>query len=310
VSILRVATDGPPAFTGFVRDITERKEAEAALCEAHAELERRVVERTEQLSRTLARLQQEITERIQAERALEEARRSEQAHFRELDQLKSDLVAFVAHELRQPATVIAGYAELLLDERPEDLASLAPEYLSVIVSESNRLTRLMNAFLDISRIDADRPLELYIEPCDVRETVEQAVLLHQGADDRSTILTHFDPEVSTVRADRDKLLEVLLNLFSNAAKYSPSGSTMEVRVRAREAGIQFEVADHGMGISEEAMEELFTPFYRTQDARQKKILGTGLGLYLCKHLIAAHGGHIWVESEPGRGSTFFFTLPR
>jgi len=249
-------------------------------------------------------------EKTRMVRELDEAHLREQERFREMDQLKSDLIAFVSHELRVPMTSVKGYAETLLSCDVEELRVHAGEFLGHIISESDRLLRLINAFLDLSSIDAGHDVDLVPEPVEVRGLVEQAILVAETQAKRCAFAAHYGEGVVTVSADRDRLLQVLINLLSNADKYSPNGGTVEVRVTASETLARFEVADRGLGITSEALTELFTPFYRVRGGARTKIRGAGLGLCLCRHLVEAHGGEIGVESEEGKGSTFWFTVPK
>jgi len=212
--------------------------------------------------------------------------------------------------LRAPLTSVRGYAQTLQLYEPEELAAAADEFLGHIVREADRLLRLIDGFLDISTLDVGRRIELVRTPVAVEEVVATALDIARANAVHCTFAAHVAPEATTVIADRDKLLQVLINLLSNADKYSPAGGEVEVRVAADEDHIRFAVADHGLGIEPEARADLFTPFYRVRDPARRKVRGAGLGLYLCKQLVEAHGGVLGVDSEPGVGSTFWFELPR
>jgi len=242
--------------------------------------------------------------------ALEDARQREQRRFQELDQLKSDLIAFVSHELRAPLTSVRGYAQTLQLYEAEELIAAAPEFLGHIISEADRLLRLIDGFLDISTVDSGRQVELVSAPVDVRELVDSALNIVGANATHCTFAVEQEGAPAPIIADRDKLLQVLINLLSNADKYSPAGGVVTVRVRIDADRLRIEVADRGLGIRPEAKADLFTPFYRIRDPQRRKVRGAGLGLYLCKHLVEAHGGTIGVESEPGVGSTFWFEIPR
>jgi signal transduction histidine kinase len=248
-------------------------------------------------------------ERHRLRSELEEAWEREQAQFRQMDRLKSDLIAFVSHELRGPLTAIKMCAVTLLREFLEELDEDGQDWLSQINSEANRLARLIDAFLDIRQIDAGRPLELLRQRFSVPELVDEAVGIQRAAAVRCTFRTEYDGDVDTLFADRDKVLQILLNLLSNADKYSPKGGEVVLRVAPVMDGVQFAVVDQGVGIPPEVMPKLFTPFYRIQDQEEKGIRGTGLGLHLSKHLVEAHGGTLDVESTPGEGSVFSFIIP-
>jgi signal transduction histidine kinase len=227
-----------------------------------------------------------------------------------VDQLKDRLIAFASHELRTPITAVRGYAETLLLQEGDGLGGVQVELLGYIIQAADHLTRLIDGFLDVSRIDAGRPIELVKEEFDVAGMVEEAVEIVRMAGRRSDFAVEYDEGVSTLCGDRYKLLLVLINLLSNADKYSPAHSVVHVRVTTPNNAVRFAVTDEGPGIPKAVLKDLFTPFYRVSDPQQREARGTGLGLCLCKYLVEAHGGTIRVDSEPGRGTTASFTVPR
>ncbi|MGD8237521.1 MAG: ATP-binding protein [Armatimonadota bacterium] len=226
-----------------------------------------------------------------------------------MDQLKDDLIAFVSHELRTPLAAVKGYAQTLLSEDEGDAEELAKELLGNIVDSAEQLTRRIDAFLDVSKIDAGHGIDLVRHDFDVRDVVDEAIGIQRAAAARCPLETHCGEHVGTVRADRDKVLQVLANLLSNADKYSPDRGAIQVRVTVGEGEMRFAVVDQGIGIPEEALEDLFAPFYRVRDPERRKIRGTGLGLHICKLLVEAHGGRIWIDSSPGEGTRCCFTIP-
>ncbi len=226
-----------------------------------------------------------------------------------LDQLKDDLIAFVSHELRTPLAAVKGYAQTLLMQDATERNELEEELLDNIVGATEQLTRRVDAFLDVSKVDAGHEIELLRTTFDAREMVEQAVGIQIAVAVRCPFETRYDSNVGAMRGDRDKVLQVLVNLLSNADKYSPNGGTVRVDVAAGEGEVHFAVTDQGIGIPEDALEDLFEPFYRVRDPERRKIRGSGIGLHLCKRLVEAHGGRIWMESELGKGTTARFTVP-
>ena len=226
-----------------------------------------------------------------------------------VDQLKDSLLAFASHELRTPLTAVRGYAETLLLQDGEELGGLTVELLGCIIQASDHLTRLIDGFLDISRVDAGRPIELVREDFDLRGMVEEAIEIQRMAARRCDFAAQYGPGVGTARGDRYKLMLVLINLLSNADKYSPDGGVVLVEVDAEDEATRFTVTDHGTGMPAEALEHVFTPFYRLLEPRHREVRGTGLGLCLCRHLVEAHGGRIWITSEVGRGTRVQFTVP-
>lgn len=227
----------------------------------------------------------------------------------QISQMKSNLISFVTHELRAPLAVIQGYLELLSSYPIEEFINKGKDQLSTILHQVSRLTRLVRAFSDLSKIESGHGIELVREQFDLRNLVEEAVSAERIIARFCKFQTHIGPGVGKIYADEDKLLEILFNLLSNADKYSPSGGTVHIHVDQNIEGIRIAVVDPGLGISKKNFKHLFTPFYRIHSADRKKIEGSGLGLALSKIYVEAHGGKIWVESEPGKGSAFYFTVP-
>jgi signal transduction histidine kinase len=195
--------------------------------------------------------------------------------------------------------VSPGAATITDDERDE--------FLTIIRAESDRSIRLINRILNVGRIEAGRGVELILSPTDLGALARRVVDMAETLSDKHVLRIDVDEGVPQVEADCDQVAEVLLNLIGNAVKYSPDGGDVVVRVAAAEDGVCVSVADSGIGMTPEQVSRLFGRYQRVlSDA---PIAGTGLGLYLSKGIVDAHGGRIWAESEPGRGSTFFFTLP-
>lgn len=229
---------------------------------------------------------------------------------KEIDRMKTELVSMVAHELRSPLTSISGFSELLLDEGVTREQS--EEYAAIILKESNRLSELINKFLDISKIEAGKS-QVKRAPIQLREVVDKVldVNLHQAEKKQIPVSVKASPNLALVYADRDMIEQVILNLFSNAVKYSPEHATVEIRLRELPTDVLVEVEDTGYGISEEALPRIFDKFYRASDTEAvREASGTGLGLALVKEIIELHQGKISVKSELGKGSTFGFTLPK
>lgn len=223
-----------------------------------------------------------------------------------LERLKDDLVSTVSHELRTPLASLRGFAELMLTR----VFSLTQqrEFLTIIHNESKRLAQLINDFLDLQRTEAGRQ-EYHFKTIDVLAVAHETVAIFQANSNRIAIHLLREPAPPPVRADADRLRQVLLNLLSNAVKFSPHGGEITIGTRREGAAVVVWIRDQGIGIAPDALPKLFTKFFRADTKETRKIGGTGLGLALVKRIITAHGGHVWVESEPGKGSTFFFTLP-
>jgi len=228
---------------------------------------------------------------------------------RRIDQLRDTLIAFASHELRTPITAVKGYAQTALLDGTGALEETTVESLGAIIQAADHLTRLIDGFLDVSRVDAGRPIELVPEEFDIRGMVEEALEIQRMAARRSEFMACFEEGVSRLHGDRYKLLLVLTNLLANADKYS-AGGMVRVHVATSDDRLTFRVEDEGIGIPAEALGELFTPFFRVRDPKQAQTRGAGLGLYLCKHLVEAHGGEISIESEVGKGTTVSLWVPR
>jgi signal transduction histidine kinase len=228
--------------------------------------------------------------------------------FRQAEELKSTFVSVVSHELKTPVALIKGYAETLRREDADWDRQTMQESLAVIAEESDHLTHLIDSLLEASRIQAGG---LKLEPTDVHlpRLAEKVVDGFRTQTKIHTFDLDFPPEFPPVWGDPERLREVLSNLVSNAVKYSPEGGAVWVGGRVDGAGVTVYVADQGIGIPAEEQDRIFDRFHRVETGLRRSTEGTGLGLYLVKAIIEAHGGQVWVESAPGRGSIFMFTLP-
>jgi len=229
--------------------------------------------------------------------------------LRELDRTKTDMVSFVSHELRTPLATIKGFAGLLRDR---STAADGRGFADMINRQAERMYRLIDDFLNVARIDTGRDLEMHWEEiADVRPLIEEAVQSQPLAGPDHRFVVDVPPGLPLLRADPHKLYHVLLNLINNAVKYSPDGGEVRVSVTAEDNGrsLHFAVRDEGIGIRADNMQHLFKRFRRVRDGSGDRIEGTGLGLFLTRHLVQAHDGRVWAESEPQRGSTFHFVLP-
>lgn len=230
---------------------------------------------------------------------------------RELDKLKTDFISVVSHELRTPLTSIKGYTDLLLSGATGEISELQGEFLSIIQSSTTRLSNLINDILDISRIESGT-IEIKHEPIDYRRIVADTLrLMKAAADEKQISMDASLPEtIPPVRGDIDKVAQVLGNLVSNAIKYTPEGGWVKVSLEITgEASVLTSVTDSGIGIAPEDQKRLFQKFFRADNTSTREAGGTGLGLVIAKTIVELLGGAIWVESEPGRGTRFYFTLP-
>ena len=230
--------------------------------------------------------------------------------LKELDHLKDDFVSTVSHELRTPLTSIRSLSEILLNNPGLDTAR-RDKFLSIIVKESERLTRLINQVLDLAKIESGHA-EWHPAELDLKEIIEEtAVAVGQMVRDKQvTLETHLPPTVPPVTADRDRLMQVMLNLISNAVKFCDTGrGRVGVFLSAGTDAVRVDVRDNGPGIRTEDQAIIFEKFRQTGDTLTEKPQGTGLGLPISRQIITHFGGVLWVESTPGQGATFSFTLP-
>ena len=224
-------------------------------------------------------------------------------------QHKSEFLANMSHELRTPLNAIIGFSEVLTDRMFGELNEKQEEYLKDIYASGTHLLSLINDILDLSKIEAGR-MELELSDFHLPQAIENALtLVRERAGRRGIALAHtMDEHLGEVRGDERKIKQVLLNLLSNALKFTPEGGRVEVRAVMVDGMAEISVADTGVGIAPEDQEKVFEEFRQVGTA-EKKAEGTGLGLTLCRKFIELHGGRIWVKSEPGAGSTFTFTIP-
>ena len=228
--------------------------------------------------------------------------------IKHLERNREEFVANVSHELRTPLSLIKGYTETLLDGA-KDNPEVAARFLQTIDRNAERLKLLIEDLLTISELEAGR-IRLNVRPVALPPLVAKLCEdFKPRAGARGMELLQQIPEL-TIRADPDRVQQVLSNLVDNAIKYGLSAGTVSIRATPTEDGmIQLCVADDGPGIPEEARARIFERFYRVDKARSREQGGTGLGLSIVKHIVQSHGGKVWVESEMGKGSQFFFTLP-
>lgn len=268
---------------------------------AWSEEDRQLVE---EIARQLGLALQDARSHQLTQHALEE--------MREADQLKSQFLANMSHELRTPLNSIIGFSKVILKGIDGPVTDTQREDLTAIYNAGQHLLGLISDMLDISRIEAGK-LDLSFEDVNVTEIMEGVMTTAIGLvkDKPIELITDVPDDLPTITADRMRVRQVLLNLVSNAAKFTEEG---QIAVSARhvtepDPEILVAVADTGIGISEEDVEKLFEPFSQVDPSPTRKSGGSGLGLSIARHLVELHGGRIWVESTLGEGSTFAFTLP-
>jgi len=224
-------------------------------------------------------------------------------------QHKSEFLANMSHELRTPLNAIIGFSEVLTERMFGELNDKQDEYLKDIYASGQHLLSLINDILDLSKIEAGR-MELEPTDFDLPGAIDNALTLvrERAGRRRITLGREIDGRVGTIRADERKVKQVLLNLLSNALKFTPEGGRIDVRAAVSDGLVEVSVADTGVGIVPEDQEAVFEEFRQVGTA-DKKVEGTGLGLALSRKFIELHGGRIWVKSQIGTGSTFTFTIP-
>lgn len=225
-----------------------------------------------------------------------------------LNRLKSLFISMAAHDLRSPLSVISGYAGLVRELIGEDDPRNKGRYLTIIETQALRISRLMNDLLDLDSIERGA-LELKLQEYDfvniVREVIEIEQINFRGRE----IDLQLPDEPILLVIDKEKISRVMHNLVSNAFKYTPKDGTICVVVDRMKGEAIFKIEDNGQGMSPEQMSNLFQPYYRTEDAKESQVEGSGLGLFIVKMLVEAHDGQIEVKSAPGKGSTFIVRLP-
>jgi signal transduction histidine kinase/DNA-binding response OmpR family regulator len=287
-------------------------EMAAALATSRGQLEQRVRERTLELERA--------NEELTAQREELIVQRAElQAQQRELelksdqalraDRLKSEFLANMSHELRTPLNSIIGFSELLMDEAGNSLGDRHKAFMDDVLASGRHLLALINDILDLSKIEAGQmDLDRHpVPPGDAISEAAQAMTL--SLQKRGQRLVRREEARRPILADRGKLMQVLLNLLSNAVKFSPPQTEVEIGCEEQGLMVRFWVRDRGIGIGGELKSRLFQPFVQGENPLTKKHQGTGLGLAICRRLVEQHGGSIGVDSRPGEGSTFWFTMP-
>ncbi|MEH2224609.1 PAS domain S-box protein [Nostoc sp.] len=242
---------------------------------------------------------------------------------KEIDQMKTDFISTVSHELRTPLTSVLGFASIIQEKLETDVFPMistedrklqktikrVADNLNIIVSEAERLTSLINDVLDIAKMEAGK-VEWQMQPLDPSELLDWATNSTAGLFETNglQLVSEIEPGLPQIVGDRNRLLQVLINLISNAVKFTESGC-VTCRVKQGNDGVCISVIDTGIGIAPEDQPKVFEKFRQVGDTLTDKPKGTGLGLPICKQIVDHHGGRIWVESEPGNGSIFSFIIP-
>ncbi|MCI1590267.1 MULTISPECIES: cell wall metabolism sensor histidine kinase WalK [Heyndrickxia] len=225
-----------------------------------------------------------------------------------IDMERREFVSNVSHELRTPLTTMRSYLEALAEGAIDD-KEIAPRFLTVTQNETERMIRLVNDLLKLSKMDS-RDYQLNKEWVNIIEYFHHVIDRFEMAKDQNVTFKRKLPNAGVfVEVDLDKLTQVLDNIISNALKYSPEGGQITFRARELEEMVELSISDQGMGIPKDNLKKIFERFYRVDKARTRKMGGSGLGLAIAKEMVEAHGGEIWARSEEGKGTTIYLTLP-
>lgn len=237
--------------------------------------------------------------------------------LRELDRMKSNFLATVSHELRTPLTSVIGYSEMLLEGLAGDLSGEQQEYVSIIMEKGESLLHLISGILDISKIE-NGAHDIVLQRARPEQLVEGALsaIRPQAQKKRLMLGVEYNDDLPELKVDTYKIRQVLINLLSNAVKFTPAAGQVKVKVSALGEGpgdpgarVCFKVMDTGIGIPGDKLERIFETFFQVDNSSTREYGGTGLGLAIVKNFVESHGGEVTVNSEPGQGSTFTFSLP-
>ena len=234
--------------------------------------------------------------------------------LKNVDKMKTAFVSTVSHELRTPLTAIKGFVATLLQDKENFYdADTRQEFYNIIDTECDRLRRLIDDLLNVSRIESGKSLAMNIGIVNLGNLMDKVIRIQSASQYKKpnhTLIMDIDPGVPKIQADEDKVEQIFNNLISNALKYAPRGG--EIRVGGKMMSdelVQLWVSDQGMGIPKEQLPKMFQRFHRVDNRDTREIGGTGIGLFLVKAFVEQHHGQIWIESEHGKGTTIFFTLP-
>lgn len=317
------------------QEISERKKAEEALLRLNEDLEQEVAQRTAEIEKANADLKEEIIKHQRTAKELQEAKFAAE----KANQTKSEFLANMSHELRSPLNHIIGFTELLVDENFGEINSTQAEYLNDVLQSSRHLLSLINDILDLSKVEAGKT-ELELSSVDIKALLENSLVMIKEKAIKHGIKVSLENSDLPYRitTDKRKLKQVVYNLLSNAAKFTPDNGTIALKSRQLQPTngyliastgkkirlplsnkpnttkssnyIEISVQDSGIGVHKAALEHVFIPFKQVENQLNRTHQGTGLGLTLAKQFVELHGGKIWAESDgENQGSTFQFIIP-
>lgn len=333
-ALVKTKDDQPLCMLASFTDISERKrvekelekkaaslqtanydlaEAQKTLEQWNQELEKKVQERTIELSKTNTLLSKEIKEHKESLKKLKQSQKRierQNIKLKKLDKIKSDFLNITSHELRTPMSSIKGYTQMILRETLGPVSQDQVKGLHVVLRNADRLDNLIRDILDISRLESGT-MKFIPEKTDIQMMVMETIETMQTPAKMKDITLHvdLDDEMPVLTIDGERIKQVLINLLNNAIKFSTNDSEVFVSVSKTKDHLEFSVKDQGRGIPKKKQRKIFDTFYQVDSGMDRKFGGAGLGLAICRGIILAHGGTISVESQLKKGSTFIFTLP-
>ncbi|CAD7770876.1 Sensor histidine kinase RcsC [Candidatus Methanoperedenaceae archaeon GB37] len=240
---------------------------------------------------------------------VEEKLKQANIELKRADKLKTQFLSLVSHELRTPVTPITAQLQMMLAGYFGEVTEKQKKSIEMVLRNTARLDRLIGDILDISKLESGA-MKFVMAKADLNETVEHAVeIMESNARKKNITITLKEDKIPEIVFDKDRIAQVVINLVNNAIKFTDPGGTIDICLLNHTNYAIVKVTDNGIGIKKEDLERIFVPFEQVDSSMTRKYDGSGLGLSICKGIVASHGGEIWVESEAGKGSTFQFTLP-
>ena len=305
------------AFNKMTKDL---KKSRSELENYSKDLEKEVEERTRELNEKITELKQgeaatlSILEdmHITYEGLITSQKRIklQNIKLKKLDRIKSDFLNVTSHELRTPMSAIKGYIQMVMKQTLGGITEEQEKALNIVLRNTDRLDHLIQDILDISRLESGT-MKFIPEKTDIKRMVEETVETMQSSADLKHITINAEVEdmMPELTIDQERVKQVIINITSNAIKFSPDGSIINIRAKKDKNNILFEVQDFGRGIPENKQKKIFETFYQVDSGMDRKFGGAGLGLAISRGIILTHGGQIWTDSIVEKGSTFYFTLP-